>query len=284
MTKTKFFIAALIISLTVVVVPFLFAQTSTQTAESPKVLIQELKGDVQIIKAGQTQGQSAAQGDLLSSNDKVQTGKDASAKIVVEGAGEINLSKETTWSYEKYTVEKDKREFSAYLAIGRLKAKVQKLPEGSVFQVKTPTSIAAVRGTFFGLFVYMVEQQFFTLVQVFEDSVAFSNLSSEQSYTVEEGQSATANEAGEVTPPQTSGTETDQALSEGESADQTTSEETSDQTPGGEDSFAPPETIAESKPGQAEFEQETKGSQETPTGSDPGSKESGGGSTPPPTG
>ena len=244
-------------------VPCLFAQVSSQAGDQSKVFIQELKGDVQVTKAGETVARKAVQGDILAPQDKVQTGKASSAKIIVESAGEINLSKETTWSYEKYVVEQNRREFSAHLALGKLKAKVQKLPEGSIFEVKTPTSIAAVRGTIFGLFVYMVEQQFFTLLEVAEGAVAFSNSAGEQSYTIEEGHSATANEAGNVTPPQEIKSETEQTLKEeastGESAPSNDSSEN-------EGPLQAPETITESEPGQPEFEQETSGAQSSETG------------------
>lgn len=185
----------------------LFAQ------ESSRVLIEDLQGDVQITRVGQVQGRAAAKEDVLQPNDKVQTGKQASAKIMVEGVGEITLGENTIWSYEKYVVGQEKRSFSAYLALGRLKAKVKKLPRDSSFEIKTPTSIAAVRGTFFGLLVYVLNQQLFTLLEAFEDSVVFSNLRREQSYTVEAGQRSTGDESGNVTPPEPKKSQTDQDIS-----------------------------------------------------------------------
>jgi|GEM_PF-960667 len=176
------------------------------------VVLGELKGNVQIIPAHETEGRAAVQGDSLNPNDKVQTGKNGSAKILIENTGEIQLSKETTWSYDQFVSTNEKRDFSAYLAIGRLKADVQKLPAGSSFQIKTPTSVAAVRGTSFGLFVYAFEGQVFTQLEVFENAVQFSNSSNDQSYVVEQGNSAIANESGAITPPQSSGAETEKAL------------------------------------------------------------------------
>ena len=289
----------------VILVSSLLAFPSLLSADPGRVSLQEVIGDVQMIRVGEAQGRAAVQGDLLNPEDQIKTGKDSSAKVAVEGAGEINISKETTWSYDRYDIEGGQRQFSAYLALGRLKAKVQKLPEGSAFQVRTPTSVAAVRGTAFGLFVYMIEQQFFTALDVYENSVSFSNLAGDQEVNVSEHQSATGNESGEVTPPQTTGAESDKALGEekkgefmppsggasaatreetlqsGASApkdgetiaesDESSSEEMSPESTMGslnEDLFQnPPETIQQSEPGQPELQQETQGSQQTVTGS-----------------
>lgn len=172
----------------------------------------ELKGDVQIIPADGTPSHAAEQGAFLNPNDKVQTGEDGSAKIVIENTGEIKLKKETTWSYDQSVSTAEKREFSAYLAIGRLRADVQKLPGGSSFQIKTPTSIAAVRGTSFGLFVYEFAGQVFTQLDVIDNAVQFSNISGDQSYVIEQGNSATGNDSGVITPPQSTGVETEKVL------------------------------------------------------------------------
>lgn len=182
------------------------------------VVFGELKGDVQIIPANEIGPRAAVQGDSLNPNDKVQTGEDGSAKIVIENTGEIKLKKETTWSYDRFVSTAEKREFSAYLAIGRLRADVQKLPGGSSFQIKTPTSIAAVRGTSFGLFVYEFAGQVFTQLDVIDNAVQFSNISGDQSYVVEQGNSATGNDSGVITPPQSTGVETEKVL-EGERGD-----------------------------------------------------------------
>jgi len=102
---------------------------------------------------------------------------------------------------------------------------VQKLPKGSIFEVKTPTSVTAVRGTVFGLFVYMVAQQYFTQLEVFENSVAFSNLAGDQTYVINEGQDSVANQAGTVTPPEAIESQTDRVLSQNTTAGQVSSKE-----------------------------------------------------------
>lgn len=193
--KGRFFAAVLIVCSFIFVLPALFAQ------DSSKVSIQDVKGDVQITRAGQTQGTAAVEGDVIHSNDKVQTGANGSAKINIEETGELMLNNNTTWSYQAYMKGADKTTFSAHLAIGRLKAKVKKLPKESVFEIKTPTSVAAVRGTWFDLFVYLLAQHYFTQLDVFKDSVAFSNLFGTKTQIVNKGQSSVGDESGNVTPP-----------------------------------------------------------------------------------
>ena len=203
--RKNIFLLVIVIG-SLILVPTLFAQNSS------KIFIEDFQGSVQIIRAGQAQGQTAVKGDVLNPNDQVQTGDKASAKIIVEGTSELTLKDNTTWSYGEYSKEEDKTTFSALLALGRLKAKVQKLPKGSIFEVKTPTSVAAVRGTTFGLFVYMIAQQYFTQLEVFENAVAFSNLTGDQTYVINEGQSSVANETGTVAPPQAIESQTERLL------------------------------------------------------------------------
>ena len=57
---------------------------SAQVAQpSSKVVLDSFKGEVQVIKAGETQGRPAKKGEILSPKDRVQIGKEGSAKIVI---------------------------------------------------------------------------------------------------------------------------------------------------------------------------------------------------------
>ncbi len=173
---------------------------------APNVSIEEMKGTVLI------NGHPAAAGEMINPEDQIKTGNDGSASIVIENTGSVKLGKDTTWSYNHFSMDESKIDFSAYLALGRLRANVKKLPAGSAFQVKTPTSVAAVRGTSFGLYVYLFAEKVYTQLDVFESAVQFSDASGQQSYVVEEGNSSTGNESGVITPPQSSGMETQKAL------------------------------------------------------------------------
>ena len=227
----------------------------------------DLKGDIQIIKAGETTGRPAVKDDLIGASDKIQVGKGSSANIMIEGVGEIELAEETSWSYEKFSLAEGKCIFTANLALGRLKAKVKKLPPDSIFEIRTPVSIASVRGTFFSLFVYMVQSQIVALLEVVEDSVTYSNLARDQSVVVNEGESARADESGKVTPAGDENKKTGEGPPGGGSSDGGGPKDPFDGYPPGVDNFfnrdAPvvrPVPPVYSHPGQRGEAQESSGS------------------------
>jgi hypothetical protein len=174
---------------------------SNASAENPgaeTIVLKKIEGDVKIVRQGQAVAAEA--GGLLRPGDQLLTGEKASAEIAVGEWGRVNLGEKTTWSIETYS-EKESVDFSSQLALGHLKAKLKKLPRGSSFQVQTPTAVAAVRGTFFGLWVYDLNGLLRTLLKVYDDTVHFSNSRGDQGYDVGEGESSTADENGKVTPP-----------------------------------------------------------------------------------
>src|SRR3989338_3973523 len=90
---------------------------SLHTAPEPnKIVLQEFQGDVRIIKAGEQKGEKPSKGAALNADDSVVVGKSGSAKIVVEETAEIDLEKESTWSYQVYELEKNRIRFSAHLS------------------------------------------------------------------------------------------------------------------------------------------------------------------------
>ena len=206
MRGTLFLLGFIVCLVSIGPVPVLLADSASG------VFLTEVKGDVQIFKSGDVVGRKVQEGDVIQLQDKIQTGPDGSARISVQDTAEIKLGKETTWSLERFASESGKKEFSAYLALGRLRAKVKRLPNGSVFEMKTPTSVAAVRGTEFELFVYKFQGKIYTYLIVFKHAVQFSNLTGDQSYLVEGGYNATSSAEGVVTPPQSSGSATDKTL------------------------------------------------------------------------
>ena len=168
--------------------------------QSLKVVVVDLKGQVEIVKKAAPGSARAVKGMELNPGDTVKAGKESWAKIEIENLGAIELEAETTWFYDRSVTDQGKHAFEAQLAVGRLKAKVKKLPEGSLLEIKTPTSIVAVRGTIFSLLVYMIQKQIFSFLEVSENSVEFSNLRRDQKLVVREGQSAAADESGKLTP------------------------------------------------------------------------------------
>ena len=264
-TRIHVFIFFLILSALLLPVALpVFGQT---TPDPPNIFVSDLKGDIQIIKAGETAGRPAVKDDFLGVRDQVQVGKGSSANITIEGVGEIELAEATSWSYEKFSLTEGKCIFTGNLALGRLRAKVKKLPPDSIFEIRTPVSIASVRGTFFSLFVYMVQSQIVALLEVVENSVTYSNLARDQSVVVNEGESARADESGKVAPAGDENKNTGEGPPGGGSSDDGGSKDPFDGYPPGIDNFfnrdAPavrPEPPVYSHPGQRGESHESSGS------------------------
>ena len=91
--------------------------------------------------------EAAAEKDMpLDEGDRVTTGDDSSADISLDGGSLIHLEANTD-----FTIEKTARSQSSFsLAFGSILAKIQKLGSQSL-TVRTPSAVAAVRGTEFGV-------------------------------------------------------------------------------------------------------------------------------------
>ncbi len=170
-----------------------------------EIELDKTAGDVKIISSGNPLGLPAEQGARLSLKDKIETGPNSSATVKIDKQATVTLGSQTTWAIQEYNDVKDNYRFSAELTLGKLEAKVKKLPKGGNFDIRTPTSIASVRGTRFGLNVYRQNGQLFTRLAVFDDSVFFSNLQGLSGQNVNKNQGSAGNESGKVTSPETLG-------------------------------------------------------------------------------
>jgi hypothetical protein len=118
------------------------------------VEILDIQGDVQYRKGGTLEWKGAEKGMLLVEGDSIKTGPVAKATLVLDKAGEtgqVNMSPNSQMRIEtlqKNPVTEDKTTLLD-LALGKVLVKAEKLKGNSSFQVKTPTSIAGVRGTTF---------------------------------------------------------------------------------------------------------------------------------------
>lgn len=89
-----------------------------------------------------------AQADAeLDEGDLVRTGKDGRAEITVDGETVIALEPNTDFVLTSLAPEST--EF--HLGIGAIAAKIKKLLEGQAMSFRTPTAVAAVRGTELGV-------------------------------------------------------------------------------------------------------------------------------------
>ncbi|HNX69599.1 MAG TPA: FecR family protein [Candidatus Omnitrophota bacterium] len=116
--------------------------------------INSTEGTVLFRKNGTEDWKTATKGMLLVENDEIKTGENSKAEILLDKGGEtgkLNLAANTQLRLETMKqdpVSGDKTTLLD-LALGRVLVKAEKFGGNSSFQVKTPTSICAVRGTVF---------------------------------------------------------------------------------------------------------------------------------------
>ncbi|MFI5347235.1 MAG: FecR domain-containing protein [Elusimicrobiota bacterium] len=104
------------------------------------------KGDVVVHPADGGEEASAEADMPLDEGDRVTTGPDSYADISLDGDSLIHVGANSDFTVEKTA----KNESSFSLALGSLMAKIQKLGSQRLL-VRTPSAVAAVRGTEFGV-------------------------------------------------------------------------------------------------------------------------------------
>ena len=173
---------------------FLLVALSTAWA-AETMLLEKVQGEVQILKKGTSEWVVATDGMTLEAGDKVKTGEKSTVSIKME-KGTVVLAEKTDFGVKEYTAKDEQITTSLELTLGKLKAKVDKLKQGSEFKITTPTSVAAVRGTFFGLWVYEYLGGLFSRLDVWDGNVNFGDRDSDQNFDVKEDQYATGGEDG----------------------------------------------------------------------------------------
>jgi len=123
----------------------------------------EAKGEVTVFTADEPEGVPGGADMPLLPGDKVKTGEDGSAEIALSGEHGISLRPRSELTLSN--LRRADSELS--LALGSLLAKVQSLA-GGLFRVRTPSAVAAVRGTEFGVEIDEADPEQ-TLVGVFDE-------------------------------------------------------------------------------------------------------------------
>ena len=105
-----------------------------------------VSGEVVVHPAGGGDDLAAETGMALEEGDRVATSSDSTAEIALDGGSLIALRESSDFTLEN--TSKDASIFS--LSLGSILAKIEKLGSRSL-SVRSPTSVAAVRGTEFGV-------------------------------------------------------------------------------------------------------------------------------------
>jgi hypothetical protein len=159
-------------------------------AEDVIAYIGELGGRVTVKKpaSGESEGEETAAkaGMFLTAGVTIRTAEDSFASVIFQDDGSrVKLGPASSVTLNATRQQKQLNK-DLFMESGKLWAKVTK-KRGSEFQVKTPTSVASVKGTRF-----ILEEKDWgeSWLWVLEDAVQFSNETGE--VTVNEGQKGTA--------------------------------------------------------------------------------------------
>lgn len=133
---------------------FLVAPLALLLASAAPVLAQDkwdarlgaVTGDVTVFAADGSPEVSGEADMPLEQGDRVVVGEGGSAEVSLDGGSLISVREKSEFQLEKT----DKAESSFFLSVGALLAKIQKLGNQNL-RVRTPTAVAAVRGTEFGV-------------------------------------------------------------------------------------------------------------------------------------
>lgn len=109
-----------------------------------------LQGEVQIIRGGSSF--SARQNDPLYIGDRVRTGGDGLVKIILEDNSLLTLDRRSELEISEFLFQPQEKKRSGVFQMlrGRLKALMGRIlnVQGSI-ELRTPTAVAGVRGTYF---------------------------------------------------------------------------------------------------------------------------------------
>ena len=146
----------------------------------------EVGGEVTVTRSNPGATLEATLGMFLQGGDVIRTGKESYASIIFQDDGSrVKLGDKSQLTLNA-TRRKDKLDKKTFLETGKLWAKITKR-RGTSFEVKTPTSVASVKGT---KFILEEKEWGETWLWVLEDFVLLSNDYTEQ--TINEGQKGKA--------------------------------------------------------------------------------------------
>lgn len=110
--------------------------------------IVKMNGDVEVFYKGEKNWENPRLYYTLKAGDKIQT-KNGTAELVFNDGSVVNMKENSYLEIMQLEFSATKRVSVLHMLIGKIKARVTKFKEGSVFEVRSPTAIAAVKGTEF---------------------------------------------------------------------------------------------------------------------------------------
>lgn len=162
---------------------FSILSISAAVASTENLTVSNLTGEAQIIRGSQSL--PAQVGTSLQTGDILNTSPDGTLDLALNDVAGARVLPSSEFSIESGSSANMKLKIKEGNAILNLK----KLPEGSTFQVETPTAVAAVRGTqFWGRVVAQDPANPVTTFAVREGMVEIVEKSTGKVFNLEKGQ------------------------------------------------------------------------------------------------
>lgn len=122
--------------------------------EASQAKVIQMNGDAQVLRAGSSDWTAFSQDMILSEGDRVKTGADTELILELSGGAktaEVTIRANTEMSFDtfRHEAEQEIEQTLLDVTVGGILIQAEKLRGKSKFEVKTPTSIAGIRGTIF---------------------------------------------------------------------------------------------------------------------------------------
>jgi hypothetical protein len=125
----------------------LFPNLSCKKEAPAEAIATFIVGDVKLLRQNENPRQ-IKHGDKMAAHDIIKTGKNSLFSFQVGDSAVIRITANTTVLIEKLLTDNVNKLF---LEQGRVMESVKKLTKSSIYEVQTPTALAAVRGTEFSV-------------------------------------------------------------------------------------------------------------------------------------
>ncbi|MBN2121391.1 MAG: FecR domain-containing protein [Candidatus Omnitrophica bacterium] len=158
--------------------------------------VTRLFGQVEITPKAAKKTHQAKIGEMVGEGYAIKTGQDGMVEIKFDNANALNLKPDTELIITKLVIDPQTQEYenSFEVTMGKVRARIENLKEGSSFKIKTPTAVSGARGTIMYLEVLQNLTRAF-----FEGGTGFlTSLLSGDTTDINAGQNASADAEGRV--------------------------------------------------------------------------------------
>ncbi|MBL7072070.1 MAG: FecR domain-containing protein [Candidatus Omnitrophica bacterium] len=176
--------------------------TRAPVADDPtqiRAIVVKISGEVRVKRVSRNKWSVLQQDDILGTGDRIETKESGKVELRLDNGNIINLKPNSTIILESLRRNTETGEYENLFQanLGNIRAKVQKLKGDSKFEIRTPTAVCSVRGTT----LYMVILPGLTTVYFEHGDGALTSLVSQVSRVVQDGNTASADDKGNVSDP-----------------------------------------------------------------------------------